>query len=77
MYFSTSFSNSLLTAGATTIFIRQGNGTSTVPLTLNSRAVLFLLSVIFQLPPTSALPSPLTGVQTTAPLALLLTYSLA
>jgi hypothetical protein len=37
----------------------------------------FLLSTIFQLPPTCALPMPLTGVHFTVPLALSLTYLLA
>ena len=77
MYCSTSFSNSPFTTGATTIFISPGSGTSTVPATLNSSAVDVFRSTIFQLPPTSALPSPFTGVQTTLPFLRSTTYLLA
>ena len=74
MYFSTIFSNSASTTGAITIFMSPGNGSVRSPSILSMRWVDFFLSVIFQLPDTSALPSPLTGVQTTLPLALFDVY---
>src|SRR3990167_3936250 len=77
MYFSTSFSNSPCTTGTTIIFIRPGSGTSISPWMASVRPVDFLLSTIFQWPPTSALPTPLTGVHFTVPLVLSLTYLLA
>ena len=46
----------------------------TSPSIFKTMLVDFLLSVIFQFPLTSALPTPLTGVQTTVPLALFETY---
>ena len=74
MYCSIIFSNSDSTTGATTIFMRPGSGSVNSPLICSTIRVDFFLSVIFQFPDTSALPSPLTGVQTTVPLALLDTY---
>lgn len=78
MYFSTIFSNSLVTMDATTIFIKLGSGISKSPLICNTKLVDFILSPLFsrmaQLPDTSALPSDLMGDQTTVPLALLDTY---
>ena len=68
MYCSVSRSNSLVTTGATIIFISPGNGVSTVPWIVSTSAVDVLRSVIAQLPETCALPTPGTGVQVTRPL---------
>ena len=66
-YFSISRSFSPRITGATIILIRPGSGTFSSPLICSTSWVDFLLSVIVQVPEIRALPSPLTGVQTTVP----------
>ena len=55
----------------------KARGSVISPSIFSSMPVDFLLSLSFQWPPTRALPTPSTGVHTTVPLPLLLTYLLA